>query len=82
MKVVLDHMDSWRVVSAGLFVLGYSSDVLDKGVSVKVTGDKELQITINDTKIIPKPEKYKEKTGVDLVNGYATGQWKEGEING
>lgn len=80
-EVKLSESEIWRVVEAGLYILGYTdTPQLPPGsLSMRMSGDKGTnRITIKDKDhVVIRPVKYKEKTGKELISDYKQGQWKE-----
>lgn len=80
-EVKLSEAEVWRVIEAGLYILGYTDtpELPPGAVTMKMDNDRETNhITIKDKDhVVIQPVKYKEKTGKELISDYKQGQWKE-----
>lgn len=81
-EVKLSESEIWRVVEAGLYILGYTDtpELPPGALTMKMSSDNRgaNHITIKDKEhVVIQPVKYKEKTGKELISDYKQGQWKE-----
>lgn len=80
-NTVLGKEEIWKVIRAGLLVLGYTDNddaSLSTNWRIRDGGEMRLTIQFDNEEVPPKP--YQEKKGLKLVEGYQPGQWKEEKV--